>query len=69
METRARILYVEDDKTLLYVTKDNLELKGYSVDFCEDGSLRLTGSVPGRMTCAFLTSCCQGWMGSPWPEK
>ena len=33
-----RILYVEDDKTLSFVTRDNLELKGYSVDFCEDGA-------------------------------
>ena len=47
METRARILYVEDDKTLLYVTKDNLELKGYSVDFCEDGAVALE---PGQYT-------------------
>jgi len=38
MKKRASILYVEDDTTLLYVTKDNLELKGYSVDFCEDGA-------------------------------
>lgn len=37
MEKRARILYVEDDTTLLYVTRDNLELKGYSIDSCEDG--------------------------------
>lgn len=41
MEKRARILYVEDDATLLYVTKDNLELKGYSIDFCEDGVMAL----------------------------
>jgi len=37
MEKKARILYVEDDITLSYVTRDNLEIKGYSVDFCEDG--------------------------------
>jgi two-component system, OmpR family, response regulator VicR len=41
MEKRARILYVEDDTTLLYVTKDNLELKGYSIDSCEDGTAAL----------------------------
>jgi DNA-binding response OmpR family regulator len=28
---------VEDDLTLSFVTRDNLELRGYSVDFCEDG--------------------------------
>jgi two-component system, OmpR family, response regulator VicR len=41
MEKRTRILYVEDDTTLSYVTKDNLELKGYSVDSCEDGDKAL----------------------------
>jgi two-component system response regulator VicR len=34
-------LYVEDDMTLSFVTRDNLELKGYSVDFCEDGEKAL----------------------------
>jgi two-component system, OmpR family, response regulator VicR len=37
MEYKAKILYVEDDLALSYVTRDNLMLKGYSVDFCEDG--------------------------------
>ena len=37
MGKKAKILYVEDDITLSYVTRDNLEIKGYSVDFCEDG--------------------------------
>ena len=37
MEKKARLLYVEDDTTLSFVTKDNLELRGYDVDFCEDG--------------------------------
>jgi len=37
MEKKAKILYVEDDMALSFVTRDNLELKGYSVDFCEDG--------------------------------
>jgi DNA-binding response OmpR family regulator len=41
MEKRASILYVEDDTTLLYVTRDNLELKGYSIDSCEDGAVAL----------------------------
>jgi len=34
---KATILYVEDDLTLSFVTRDNLEMRGYSVDFCEDG--------------------------------
>jgi two-component system response regulator VicR len=38
---RGRILYVEDDLTLSFVTRDNLEMRGYSVDFCEDGATAL----------------------------
>lgn len=37
MERKAKILYVEDDPTLAFVTLDNLTLKGYAVDFAEDG--------------------------------
>lgn len=33
----ARILYVEDDQTLSFVTRDNLERAGYTIDYCEDG--------------------------------
>ncbi len=32
-----RILYVEDDETLSFITKDHLELKGYEVKHCNDG--------------------------------
>ncbi len=35
--SKVRILYVEDDLTLSFVTRDNLEMRGYSVDSCEDG--------------------------------
>ena len=34
---KAKILYVEDDETLSFITKDNLELNGYNVTHCEDG--------------------------------
>lgn len=34
---RATILLVEDDESLGFVTKDNLELKGYDVVWCQDG--------------------------------
>lgn len=37
MERKAKILYVEDDKSLAYVTQDNLELAGYSIHHCENG--------------------------------
>ncbi len=32
-----KILYVEDDITLSFVTRDNLAMRGYQPDFCEDG--------------------------------
>jgi two-component system, OmpR family, response regulator VicR len=34
---KATILYVEDDLTLSFVTRDNLQLSGYEVDYCGDG--------------------------------
>jgi DNA-binding response OmpR family regulator len=44
MENKIRILYAEDDATLLFVTRDNLELRGYEVDCCEDGLTALEKS-------------------------
>lgn len=37
MEAKAKIFYVEDDETLSFVTKDNLEINGYEVDHFLDG--------------------------------
>jgi DNA-binding response OmpR family regulator len=34
---RPTILYVEDDIDLSFVTKDNLEMKGYQITYCKDG--------------------------------
>lgn len=34
---QASILYVEDDLTLSFVTRDNLERAGYIIDSCDDG--------------------------------
>ncbi len=34
----ARILYIEDDPNLAFATKDNLELSGFEVIHCADGS-------------------------------
>lgn len=36
-ETKAHLFYVEDDESLSYVTRDNLEFNGYQVTYCEDG--------------------------------
>ena len=35
--TKPKILYVEDDVNLGFVTSDNLKLKGYRVVYCKDG--------------------------------
>jgi len=35
--SKARILYVEDDLTLSFLTRDNLERAGYTIDSCDDG--------------------------------
>ncbi len=34
---KAHLFYVEDDESLGFVTKDNLELQGYEVTHCMDG--------------------------------
>lgn len=34
---RAHLLYVEDDESLSFVTRDHLELQGYQVTHCPDG--------------------------------
>ena len=39
---KPKILYVEDDETLSFVTKDNLELNGYDVEHCMDGDSAIT---------------------------
>ncbi len=36
-EKKPKILYVEDDETLRYITSENLERKGYDVIQCGDG--------------------------------
>lgn len=33
----ANILYVEDDESLAFVTRDNLEQQGYEITYCRDG--------------------------------
>lgn len=37
MGTKAKLLYVEDDESLSFLTKDNLELGGYEVHHVADG--------------------------------
>lgn len=40
-ETKAHLFYVEDDESLSYVTRDNLEFNGYQVTYSEDGQKAL----------------------------
>jgi two-component system, OmpR family, response regulator VicR len=37
-DAKAHLLYVEDDESLSFVTRDNLELNGYEVKYCSDGN-------------------------------
>lgn len=39
--SKIKILYVEDDQTLGFLTKDNLEINGYDVQLFEDGNSAL----------------------------
>jgi DNA-binding response OmpR family regulator len=39
--SKAKILYVEDDETLSFVTSDNLTLHGYEVVHCMDGEIAI----------------------------
>ncbi len=41
MESKAKILYVEDDETLGFVTRDNLEQNNYEIDHFVNGKLGL----------------------------
>lgn len=38
---KAHLLYVEDDESLSFVTRDNLELQGYQITCCDDGKKAL----------------------------
>jgi DNA-binding response OmpR family regulator len=48
MVSKSRILYVEDDETLGFITSENLERKGYEVRLSQDGesALELFRSEP-----------------------
>ncbi|MDX2135731.1 MAG: response regulator transcription factor [Saprospiraceae bacterium] len=47
-ESKAHLLYVEDDESLSFVTRDNLELNGYRVTYCEDGKKALESIRSGQ---------------------
>lgn len=41
LSNKAHLLYVEDDESLGFVTRDNLELQGYQITHCTDGKKAL----------------------------
>ncbi len=54
MNDKSRILYVEDDETLSFVTKDNLELHGYEVDHYMDGESAVDAFYAGHYDLCIL---------------
>lgn len=51
---KARILYVEDDVNLSFVTKDNLEMAQYAVTHCTTGTEAKALYVPGQFDVCLL---------------
>lgn len=51
---RPKILYAEDDQTLAFLTKDNLEQQGYDVHHCADGSICLETFQNGQFDLCIL---------------
>ncbi len=47
-DSKAHLLYVEDDASLGFVTSDNLKEKGYEVTYCEDGQKALEAIRSGE---------------------
>ena len=54
MENKARILYVEDDESLSFVTRDNLQLQGYDIICCYDGQSALEAFQEGQFDLCVL---------------
>lgn len=69
METKAKILYVEDDVTLSFVTRDNLMQKGYAIDYCEDGLRALEMSRANRYDLCILDVMLPGMDGFTLAQK
>lgn len=54
MEAKANILYVEDDESLSFVTRDNLQLQGYNMTCCYDGNSALDAFRQGHFDLCIL---------------
>lgn len=51
---RAHLLYVEDDESLSFVTRDHLELQGYQVTHCPDGGSARAAIEAGQFDLCLL---------------
>ncbi len=51
---KAHLLYVEDDESLSFVTRDNLELQGYQVTYCKDGGQAMQAILNDRFDLCIL---------------
>jgi DNA-binding response OmpR family regulator len=51
---KAHLLYVEDDESLGFVTKDNLELQGYRITHCTDGKSALQAAIEEKFDLCIL---------------
>ena len=51
---KAHLLYVEDDESLSFVTRDNLELQGYRITYCPDGKTALEALADHRFDLCIL---------------
>lgn len=54
MQTKPNLLYVEDDESLGFVTKDNLEMQGYDITHCTDGKSALETAKSGNFDLCIL---------------
>lgn len=54
MSNKATIFYVEDDATLSFLTKDNLELNGYDVNLFTDGKSAIENFPKGNYDLCIL---------------
>jgi len=51
---KPHLLYVEDDESLGFVTKDNLEMQGYEITHCTDGKAALETAKAGTFDLCIL---------------
>ncbi len=51
---QPHLLYVEDDESLSFVTRDNLELQGYRVTYCADGASAMEQIKEGNFDLCIL---------------